>query len=136
MSADSPLKTAIVAGTAYFGIVFAIGFLLGTLRTLLLAPRVGPLLAVAVELPIMITASWFACRACLRRYAVAAAAGDRLAMSGIALALLLVAELGLSVTLGGLSVAQHLALYGLPEHQLGLAGQLLFAVLPLAQRQP
>lgn len=137
MSAIQPsVRNTLRASVAYFALVFALGFVLGTLRTALLAPRLGPLPAVAIELPIMIAASWFACRACLRHYAVPIAVGHRLSMGALGLALLLLAELGLSVTLGGLSVGEHLALYARPEHQLGLLGQVLFGLMPLAQRQP
>ncbi|MEZ5460109.1 MAG: hypothetical protein R3E65_12690, partial [Steroidobacteraceae bacterium] len=126
MSAVWESRSAIVAGIVCFAIVFAIGFVLGTVRTLLLVPRLGPLVAVAIELPIMIGASWHACRYALRRYRVSAAIPQRLLMGGVALLLLLTAELGISVGLGGLSTAQHFALYALPEHRLGLAAQLLF----------
>jgi hypothetical protein len=136
MSAAREFRPAIVAGTVCFAIVFAIGFVLGTIRTLLLVPRVGPLVAVAIELPIMITASWHACRYGLRRYPVSADALTRLLTGAVAVSLLLAAELGISVTLGGLSAAQHFALYARPEHQLGLAAQVLFGLMPLLQRQP
>jgi hypothetical protein len=136
MSAAQEFRPAIVAGTVCFAIVFAIGFVLGTIRTLLLVPRVGPLVAVAIELPIIITASWHACRYGLRRYPVPTDALTRLLMGAVAVSLLLAAELGISVTLGGLSAAQHFALYARPEHQLGLAAQLLFGLMPWLQRQP
>lgn len=136
MSAARESRSAIVAGVVCFAIVFAIGFVLGTVRTLLLVPRVGTLVAVAIELPIMIGASWHACRYSLRRYRVPTGALQRLLMGGVALPLLLGAELGISVTLGGLDAVQHFALYALPEHQLGLAAQLLFGLMPWLQRQP
>jgi len=43
-------------------VVFLIGFILGTIRVLLLVPRLGETTAVIVEAPIMLTASWFVCR--------------------------------------------------------------------------
>lgn len=136
MSVEPFPKPALQAGLACFATVFAVGFVLGTIRTLLLVPRVGATVAVAIELPVMIFASWHACRYCVARYRVPTATGSRLSMGGVALLLLLAAELGISLTLGGLTVAQHFALYARPEHQLGLAGQLLFALMPWLQRQP
>jgi hypothetical protein len=45
------------AGVAYAVAVFAIGFLLGTARILLLAPHVGSTIAVSVEVPLILAAS-------------------------------------------------------------------------------
>lgn len=84
----------------------------------------------------MISASWFACGWCLRRLRLPANLGARAAMGAIACALLMLTELAVSVTLAGRSVAAHLAQYALPEHQLGLAAQLVFALLPILRRAP
>ena len=50
------------AGALYAIVVFSIGFILGTIRVLLLLPRLGETTAVIVEAPIMLAASWFVCR--------------------------------------------------------------------------
>ena len=55
------------AGALYAIVVFSIGFILGTIRVLLLAPRLGETTAVIVEAPIMLAASWFVCRWCVDR---------------------------------------------------------------------
>jgi hypothetical protein len=54
-------------------------------------------------------------------------------MGGLALALLLVAELVLSVSLFGRTLATHLATYLEPAGYLGLLGQFVFAAFPLVQ---
>jgi hypothetical protein len=115
-------------------VVFAFGFALGTIRTLFVAPRLGELVAVAAETPLMFAASWWACGWLLRRFRVAARAGERWAMGGVALSLLLVAEIGVSVLLAGRSVEQHFALYRELPAQIGLAAQLLFAAMPALRR--
>lgn len=51
---DSPMVSA-KAGIAYGVIVSAIGRVLGTVRVLLLAPRLGPTIAVSAEVPIVPT---------------------------------------------------------------------------------
>lgn len=121
------------AALAYAALTFAAGFVLGTLRTFLIAPLAGPVLAVAIELPLMLALSWAACRFTLRRIAVKAAAPPRLAMGAVALLILLLLEALLSLTLGGLTLAQHIALYATTPVLLGLAGQVIFALFPLAQ---
>jgi hypothetical protein len=55
------------AGAFYALIVFLIGFIFGTLRVLLLAPRFGETAAVILETPVMLAASWFVCRWCVGR---------------------------------------------------------------------
>jgi hypothetical protein len=53
------------AGALYATIVFLIGFILGTIRVLLLVPYLGKMTAVIIEAPIMLAASWFVCRWCV-----------------------------------------------------------------------
>jgi hypothetical protein len=55
------------AGALYAIIVFLIGCIFGTIRVLLLVPRLGETTAVIVEALIMVAASWFVCRCCLDR---------------------------------------------------------------------
>jgi hypothetical protein len=134
MNARGPAATSpariVIAAAAYFGIVFAIGFALGTLRVTVLAPALGQLAAVACELPLMLAASWWAAGRVLKRWPLPARAAPRLAMGALALALLLSAELGLDITLGGRSAVEHYARYRELPEQLGLAAQLLFALPP------
>lgn len=127
------MKRSLAAGLAYFAAVFAVGFLLGVGRTLLMQPLAGPALAVAIELPIILGFAWFASAAVTRRLRVPAYSAHRLAMGGFAFCLLMLAELATSMLLGGRSVGEHLALYREAQHLLGLAGQAAFALLPWLQ---
>lgn len=120
-------------GLTLFAGVFALGFVLGVLRTLLLVPRLGELAAVAIELPLILAASWWWCGWLLRHEAgrgLCVSGMRALAVGAIALGLLLLAELGLSIGLAGRSIGEHFALYAQPAHQLGLAGQCLFGLMP------
>jgi hypothetical protein len=131
------IKTSMLAGVAYFALVFALGFALGTVRTFVLqaAPSHGRLLGVLIELPIMLSASWYVCRYVVRRLAVASTVAARATMGGVAFLLLLVAEMLVGALLFGRTPGQHLALYSDPSYALGLAAQLGFALMPLLQTQ-
>jgi hypothetical protein len=119
-------------GLIYFAAVFAVGFVLGTFRTLILIPMLGELGAVLVELPVILTAAWVICGRLLRghRRTVAEAAW----MGATAFVLLMLGEAGLSLWLAGRTLPEHLALYAEPAHLAGLAGQLAFAAFPLLRR--
>jgi ABC-type uncharacterized transport system permease subunit len=126
------VRRALAAGAIYFVAVFAAGFVLGVLRTLWVAPMVGPMLAVAVELPLILAVAWIACVRVLRRLPLGRG-GEAALMGASAFALLMLAEAGVSIGLGGRSLAQHLALYAEAPHLLGLAGQVVFACIPALQ---
>lgn len=123
---------ALRLGLAYFAAVFAAGFVLGALRVLAVAPRLGETGAVVLELPVMLAVSWLVCGRLLRGRRLSA--GQALAMGGVAFACLMLAEAGLSVLAFGRSLATHIALYAELPHRIGLAGQAAFAALPLLRR--
>lgn len=138
MRTYSPIR-GLAAGAAYFALVFALGFLLGTLRTLLTpdAPGGSRLLAVSIELPVMLVASWFASKHIVRRLAVPSTCGARALVGGFAFILLLLAELAVGVILLHRSTAEHFALYAEASYALGLVAQVGFALMPLLQlRRP
>lgn len=122
MAAMSIVRPALI----YFAAIFALGFVLGTLRTLWLAPAVGETAAVMAELPVMLAASWWAARRVLARSALPSR-DAALAMGALAFALLLAAELALAL---GQSAAQWLASLTRMPGPLGLAGQALFGLMP------
>lgn len=122
---------ALLAGLAYFAIVFAAGFALGTLRAFLLTPALGHLGAVIVELPVILAISAITARWLVRRLALPPALAPRAAMGALAFALLMAAELGLSVLLFGRTPGEHWATYGQLPAQLGLLGQVVYGLLPV-----
>jgi len=128
------MRAAIVAGVFYFAVVFAAGFHLGTVRTIFLAPRLGEFGAVACELPFMLAISWIACGRLVRRFDLAAAAPPRAFMGATAFALLMTAEVSLATIVFGKSLAQLTDDWMSPAGMLGLGGQIIFALLPLARR--
>lgn len=125
-----PALSPVGAGALYFLILFACGIVLGTVRTLILAPAVGPMVAVALELPVMLALSWIVSGRLTRRRPALAGAGPRLIMGGIALVLLLMAELALATLAFGQVPGAYVAALATPHGALGLAGQLGFGLIP------
>ena len=80
------------AGALYSIIVFLIGFILGTIRVLLVAPRLGETAAVIIEAPIMLAASWFVCRSCVNWLDVGRTVPARSGMGSVAFLVLMSAE--------------------------------------------
>ena len=73
------------AGALYAIIVFLIGFILGTIRVLLLAPRLGETTAVILEVPFMLRAGWLLCCLCVDRLDVRRTVSARSLMGLVAL---------------------------------------------------
>lgn len=101
----SRIRSIALAGTAYFGIVFTCAFAVGTVRVLIVAPRIGEVAAVLLEAPIIIALSWFVCGWSVPRFAVPAGPAARVGMGVVAFALLMAAEAGLAVLVFGQSLA-------------------------------
>jgi hypothetical protein len=93
----------------YFALVFGAGFVLGTVRTLWVVPRIGTRMAELLEEPIMLVIIILAARWVVRRFAVYPKASSLLLMGGVALGLMLVAEFTFVAWLRGLSVRDYLA---------------------------
>lgn len=128
---------ALKAGFAYFAAVFAAGFVLGSLRVLVIAPQLGEAIAVVLELPVILAIAWIACRRIVDRFDVPASPGSRFAMGTAAFVLLMGAELALAVFGFGRTVSEHLASYWSAPMATGLLGQVLYALFPLIQlRRP
>ena len=125
MIGSAPIK----AGAAYGVIGFSFGFAFGVVRTMLVAPAVGTFAAVAIETPLMLAACAPLARWCLRRWTIAAPVAA-IAMGLAAFASLMVCEVLLGLALGQTPQAMLSAL-ARPAGQLGLAGQVIFALLPL-----
>jgi hypothetical protein len=132
----SEVKTRLIrpagAGFVYAIVVFAAGFALGTVRTLLVAPRLGATLAVLIELPLILGASWWISRRCVARFEVSRAVAVRLLMGVVALLVLTLLEVTLSTLVFGRPVADYLASLTTLAGAIGLAGQIAFAAFPLA----
>lgn len=128
------MRDVIRAALAYLAVVFAVAFLLGTIRVLWLIPRMGELWAVLIEVPLLLALSWVVAGAVLRRRPLVGLA-SRAAMGATAFAGLMALELAVGRFGFGQSLAGMLAAMGQPAGLIGLAGQIGFALIP-AIRQP
>ncbi|MBN8632780.1 MAG: hypothetical protein J0L76_18245 [Rhodobacterales bacterium] len=115
---------------AYVLPVFATAFVIGALRVGLVAPRVGPLLAVALELPLVLTLSWFVAGRVLSHWPQT----PRLGMGVASFLMLMLLELATALAFGQ-TPGQFLAAMATPPGALGLTGQIGFGLIPLF-RQP
>jgi hypothetical protein len=127
-----PVFRATKAGAFYAIIVFVIGFILGTIRVLLLAPRLGETIAVIVEAPVILAASWFVCRWCVDRLDVRRTVSARSLMSLVAFLVLISVEVGMGAMFGR-SLGDQLAAFKLSPGAIGLGTQVIFAMFPVIQ---
>ncbi len=125
------MKRALVAGTVYFLALFALGFVLGTIRVIIVAPSVGAFAAVMAEIPIILTAAFFSSQWTIRRWNVPCAAAIRWAMVLWFLVLLLLFETLLGAMLFGRTVAEQWGSLQTPAGLLGLSAQVIAALLPV-----
>jgi len=121
---------AIRFGAFYATLVFLVGFALGTLRVLVIAPEVGDLAAVLIELPVILGLSWLVFRM-LAKISESARTLPRGLISLCAFLVLIGLEFVLAAMVfsGGASafLASWLTLTG----AIGLSGQVAFALIPL-----
>ncbi len=127
-------RAATRAGLAYTTAVFAVAFVVGAIRVSFVAPRLGDLVAVLLEAPIVLAVSWQFARWCTRRFRVSASARDRLLMGGVAFTFLMALELAVAVLAFGETADQYFGKFGTTPGIVGLAAQICFAAIPWAQR--
>ncbi len=127
------IGSSIAAGLAYFAIVFPIAFAFGIFRTLVLAPAIGKMAGVIIELPFLLAVSWMAALWLASRFDGTGSLPARLTMGGVAFAVLMVAEACLAVFAFGQTFMQYFETFQGAAAHLGLAGQIAFALLPSVQ---
>lgn len=99
---------ALQASLLYYIAVLAVGFVLGTIRVLLVVPVLDVRWAELFEQPLMLVASFYLARFAMRRLGPFAAP-RRLAIGAIALVLMVATELGLARFVLGLEPSHYLA---------------------------
>jgi hypothetical protein len=122
--------TILKSSFAYFAIVFAVGFLCGPIRVLMLEPMFGATAAVLFEAPILLMAMLYAARFVPRRLRLQPMATAHLGMGIGALALVLVADFGVGVFLRDLTPEAIAAQFSTPAGRVYGALLLAFALMP------
>ncbi len=118
------------AALGYFAIVFAVGFLCGPIRLLMLEPTFGAIGAVLLEAPILLMAMLYAARYVPRKLRLAANAVAHFGMGFGALAMVLVADFGVGMFLRELTPGAIAAQFGTPAGRIYAALLLAFALMP------
>lgn len=119
------------AGVLYFALVFAVGFVLGAIRTLWVVPRIGTRKAELTEMPVMLAVTILMARRTVLRLRVPPMLSARIGMGCIALVLMLVAEFGFVLWIRGLTIRQYLATRDPISGAAYYVLLIVFAVMPL-----
>jgi hypothetical protein len=124
------MTRALAAAALYFALVFAVGFILGPVRLLLLEPMVGNTIAVVIEAPFMLAAIVWAARYVSRRMELSLMQPDLLIMGCGAAVLVLLSDLAIGVPLRGITMADQLNYLAAPAGRLYLVLVAVFALAP------
>jgi hypothetical protein len=124
------MNRALLAASVYFLALFSLGFVLGTIRVIFVAPRSGTLAATIAEVPIMLIVAFWACRWSIRRWHVSGAITTRMAMAIWFLVLLFVFETALGSALFGRTMTEQWEVLTTSAGLIGLAAQVIAALLP------
>lgn len=126
--------SALKAGFFYFLGIFALGFVLGTIRTLFVVPWLGSLAGVIIEVPVIVTVSSFFCRKLISDFSIPKKMNYLLLFGGSAFFWLLTTEILISVFLFNRPFTEYLSNLQTLPGVLGLFAQILFGVIPVFQK--
>ena len=125
------MKRALVAATVYLLVLFALGFVLGAIRVVFVAPRFGQLAATIAEVPVMLASAFFLCRWVILHWQVQRTAAIRWAMVVWFLTLLLLLEALLGLMIFARSLAEQWTALATSAGLLGLSAQIIAALMPV-----
>src|SRR5689334_10286278 len=100
------LRRTILAGITYFAVVFGISLILGTIRVLLIVPRLGERAAELIENPVMLIFIVLTARWVVSRFELARPVLHKLVAGLFALTLMLFMEFEVVLRLRELSLTQ------------------------------
>ena len=123
------MRAALLLGLLYFGVVFTFAFGMGVARTLIVAPLLGPAVAVLLEVPVVVLASWLAAQRLLRHRSLTL--GEGVVMGATAFVLTMASEAALAGVLRGQAVSEWATSLITPLGLVGLMGQMMFGAMPV-----
>ena len=119
---------ALLAGLAYFGLVFGTGFVLGVIRVTFVVPHLGQRWAELLEMPLMAVVIVMAARRIVRWFSLTVGGGAF--AGGVALLVTVSAELLLAVVIAGRPLGEYLAARDPVSGSVYVALLIVFAVMP------
>jgi hypothetical protein len=125
-----------LAAILYVVIVFAAGFAFGTMRVLVLEPRLGEMLATLCEAPFLLIVMLLAARWLPARLHLTLAIGPLAAMGVGALMLQQLTDVAFGSLLRGMTLREQLAHLITPAGAIYLALVVAFAAMPILANGP
>jgi hypothetical protein len=121
----------LLTASLYFLAVFAVGFIIGPIRVLLLEPRLGPVAGVLCEAPFLFAAFIGAAHWSLRATRIALDARSLLLVGIIALVMQQLADFAGGAVLRGWTVSEQLTQLSTPQGAIYVLLLIIFVVMPL-----
>jgi hypothetical protein len=116
-------------GLLYFLVVFGFAFATGMTRELFIAPRLGSVTAVFLEIPILVLVSWIVARRLVGKRPFVLY--ERAMMGATGFALTMASEAALAMLLRGQTLTEWAATVFSPLGLAGLCSQIAFAIMPI-----
>ena len=130
LNTSSTNRGALWPGVTYFGFVFAVGFVLESIRVLIVVPVIGERASELLETPLMLLTIFFAARWVVRRFRIPAGARNRIPVCLVALSILLVTEILVVLMVAGVSLEEHIVRRDPLNGVIYLASLAVFALMP------
>jgi hypothetical protein len=121
----------LAAAFIYFLLVYACGFATGVVREFFITPSTGLTLALWIEVPVLLAASFFSARFVLRRFCIKNEWRERWTLGLLALVMLIFSEEMMNWMLRGVSVFTFWANFPALAAIANFAGILFFALMPV-----
>ena len=125
----------LVASALYFGIVFGVGSLLGSVRVTLLVPQFGDRVAELAEMPLMFATIVLAAGHVVKKYGASVAQPGWMFVGALSLAFLVAAEFLLAVAIAGRGISEYVASRDPVSGSVYLAMLAVFATMPWLRRR-